>query len=255
MIRQRKKSAAPTTHALKRASQNTSSTPPETPVSGTTYLIRFPGDAKSDWHPEPTDPLLFKVVGEAIALGGEPHTYRLIVPEGNLRPRSLPKFKKELGSRMAHAPLPEGDGPIDLDLTRSVKLYHGRQVGRSPTKDKLRELESVDKANDPLAALQELAAPKQPPREILALQQILETAGKLPPAKRREFVEAVNAILHRTNYCFQLEPDKAIARKLYLNEGSSQGGDIQFQLTRGGLRGFVRTAYKLTPYVPKARTK
>lgn len=109
--------------------------------------------------------------------------------------------------------------------------------------------------SDPLAILSKLSAPKAPPQEIIELERLLATAPKVLPDQKQAFVNHINSIVNNANYCFQLEPDKAISRKLYLNRESSRDGDIQFRLTSGMSRGFLATRYSLIPYNRKYGNK
>jgi hypothetical protein len=129
---------------------------------------------------------------------------------------------------------------------RPMREGRNREKPTSTNQGKTDETPTVHR--DPLAVLHELASPKPKPQDIVDLENLLATAGKVRAERNQKFVDDVNAIVDRNNYCFRLEPDKAISRKLYLNEDSSEDGDIQFQMTKGGLRGFVKAEYELIPY-------
>ena len=134
---------------------------------------------------------------------------------------------------------------------RPMREGRNREKPASTSQGKADETGAVYR--DPLAILHELASPKPKPHEIVELENLLATAGKVRAEEKQKFVDDVNTIVDRANYCFRLEPDKAISRKLYFNEDSSEDGDIQFQMTKGGLRGFVRAEYELIPYSRRSR--
>jgi|GEM_PF-7134024 len=155
---------------------------------------------------------------------------------------TLPKRIETAARELTKRDVPMEHHPMREDRSKKQPIARRSEADEEKTR-----------GPDPLSILHELATPKPKPQDIVNLEIVLATAGKLPPEKKQKFVDDVNAVVDRANYCFRIEPDHVISKKLYLNPDSSRDGDIQFQLTKGGTRGFVRTKYELIPYTRPAR--
>jgi hypothetical protein len=86
------------------------------------------------------------------------------------------------------------------------------------------------------------------------LEKVIEQARRSLPKDKSQFVRVVNAVITQEGYCFEFE-DKNVACKIYVNEKTSEQGDLQYRLTSGASRGFIKSEYALVPYVRTCRGK